>query len=57
MIRTLDASMLNIPYSAAELAPYAAKYGFEAISVPGNLMEDPALAAEADSVVKSYGLS
>lgn len=57
MIRTLDASMLNIPYSAAELAPYAAKYGFKAISVPGNLMEDPALAAEADSVVKSYGLS
>ena len=51
MIRTLDASMLNIPYSAAELAPYAAKYGFEAISVPGNLMENPALAAEADSVV------
>ena len=57
MIRTLDASMLNIPFPAAELAPYAAEYGFEAVSVPGNLMEDPALAAEADSVVRSFGLS
>ena len=32
MIRTLDASMLNLPYPAAELAPLAAKYGFEALS-------------------------
>ena len=57
MIRTLDASMLNIPFSAKELAPLAAKYRFQAISVSGEMMNDPVLAAESDAVVKSCGLT
>lgn len=57
MIRTLDASMLNLPYSVTELAPLAAKYGIQALSAAPDLLENPGLAAEADAVMKEHGLS
>ena len=41
MIRTLDTSMLNIQKSYRELAPLAAKYGLQAISIPDTLFDDP----------------
>lgn len=56
MIRTLDKSMLNIPHSIEELAPLAARYGIEAISPPAQLFEDAKAAAEADAIIRDYGL-
>lgn len=56
MIRTLDASMLNLPYSLEELSPLAAKYGMQAISADTRMMQDPVLAQEIDAVVKFHGL-
>ena len=56
MIRTLDASMLHIACSPEELTRLAGKYGFEAVSAPGELMNDPDLAARTDAVMKENGL-
>lgn len=56
MIRTLDLSMLNLPYSVRELAPLAARYGIQAISATADLFEDAALARETDAVMKDNGL-
>ncbi|MBQ3860582.1 MAG: sugar phosphate isomerase/epimerase [Clostridia bacterium] len=54
MIRTLDASMLNLPFPAAELAPLAAKYGFEALSQPSDFLSDP---DGISAVMKENGIS
>ncbi len=56
MIRTLDASMLNIPYPVIELIPLAAKYGFQAISPSFDFFHNPDLAAKADDLAKEYNL-
>ena len=37
MIRTLDTSMLNFPYTFRELAPLAVRYGIQALSVPASM--------------------
>lgn len=56
MIRTLDTSMLNFPYSYRELAPIAARYGIQALSVPGSVLESADEAAEATAYLREYGL-
>ena len=56
MIRTLDASMLNLPYSIAELAPLAAKHGIQALSIPPAVIDDPAAAKEAAAIMQDNGL-
>ena len=56
MIRTLDASMLHLPYSVAELAPVAARYGIQALSAPGAMLDDENAAREADAIMKDNGL-
>ncbi len=56
MIKTLDTNMLNIPYSALELAPIAAKYGIEALSVPTEILKDENKAREASAIMNEYGL-
>ena len=56
MIRTLDASMLNLPHSIAELAPLAAKYGIQALSAPPSVLDDPAAGKEAAAIMKDNGL-
>ena len=56
MIRTLDTSMLNIPHSYRELAPLAAKYGMQAISIPHTLFDDPQNAAEETKWLHDLGL-
>ena len=57
MIRTLDASMLNIACPVTDLIPLAAGTGFEAVSPPPVLFDDPAFAERADALRKEYGLS
>ncbi|MBR5871428.1 MAG: sugar phosphate isomerase/epimerase [Clostridia bacterium] len=56
MIRTLDTSMLNIPYSYRELAPLAAGHGMQAISIPHTLLDDPMAAAEETKWLNEMGL-
>ena len=59
MIRTLDASMLNLPYTVAELAPLAAAAGFQALSAQGSkihVLEDEAEAREAAALLRDLGL-
>ena len=56
MIRTLDTSMLNIQKSYRELAPLAAKYGLQAISIPDTLFDDPQKAKEETAWLKDQGL-
>ena len=56
MIRTLDTSMLNIPHSYRELAPLAAKYGMQAISIPHTLFDDPQNTAEETKWLHDLGL-
>ena len=56
MIRTLEISMLNLPYSVEELAPLAAQYGIEAIGLSGDLLDDEKKAIEATKRIRSYGL-
>ena len=57
MLRTLDASMLNLPYSVTELAPLAAKYGMQAITATSAVTDDPAAGKEALTVLKDHGLT
>ena len=40
MIRTLDASMLNLPHAIAELAPLCAQHGIQALSATRAVLED-----------------
>ena len=56
MIRTLDASMLNLPYSIRELAPLCAQHGIQALSATRELLEKKAAAKEAAAVLKDNGL-
>ena len=59
MIRTLDASMLNLPYTIWELAPLAAKEGFQAISAQGpciRVLDDEKEAGKAAALLKDLGL-
>ncbi|MCQ2432899.1 MAG: sugar phosphate isomerase/epimerase [Clostridia bacterium] len=57
MIRTFDMSMLNVPHPTEVIAPLAARYGMQAISVPGVVFEDEKKAGELDALVKGLGLS
>lgn len=56
MIRTLDASMLNLPYSIAELAPLAAKHGIQALSATPDILDDESAAKEAAAIMRDNGL-
>lgn len=56
MIRTLDASMLNLPHGIAELAPLCAQHGIQALSAPRALLEDERAAAEAAAILADNGL-
>ncbi len=60
MIRTLDASMLNLPYTIEELAPLAAKAGFQAVSAQGpciRILEDEREGRGAAALLKDLGLA
>ncbi len=57
MLRTLDPSMLGLPHSVRELAPWAAKYGFEAVSATPAVLENKEAAREAAAVMADHGLS
>ncbi len=56
MIRTLDASMLNLPHSLRELAPLCRQYGIQAISATGEILDNEKAAAEAAAVMQENGL-
>ncbi|MDO4740076.1 MAG: TIM barrel protein [Eubacteriales bacterium] len=57
MIRTLDASMLNLSrFSLKELAPLAARCGIEAISAPAEIFENEQNAKEARMIMEDNGL-
>lgn len=56
MIRTLDPSMLNIPYSARVLAPLAAKHGIKAVSLTADLLDDPEGAADTAAFLRDNGM-
>lgn len=57
MFRTLDASMLNLPYSIPELAPLAAACGMQAISAPAEVVDDERAGREAAAIMRDLGLS
>lgn len=57
MLRTLDPSMLGLSHPISELAPVAAKYGFQAVSAPSQVLEDKTAAREAAAVMAAHGLS
>ncbi len=56
MYHVLDTNLLSIPGSLADLAPLAHKYGFEGISLPREVLLDPARADEAATIVAEHGL-
>ncbi len=56
MIRTLDASMLNLPWSALDLIPEAASRGFQAVSLTPDLLEDPLRAKKAGEAARACGI-
>ncbi|NLT73747.1 MAG: sugar phosphate isomerase/epimerase [Chloroflexi bacterium] len=56
MYKVLDANLLGIPGAVRELAPLAARYGFEGISLPAAALTDPRAAAEAAACARDYGL-
>lgn len=56
MIKTLDASMLNLSAPIEQLAPAAAQYGLEAISVPGEFFTDGQRAQQLTELVHGCGL-
>lgn len=57
MIRTLEMSMLNIPHSVYDIAPLAARNGFEAVGITPDLMKDEATAMEANAFIRDHGLT
>ena len=57
MIRTLDASMLNLPHDICELAPLCARHGIQALSATRALLDDERAAAEAADVLADNGLT
>ena len=59
MLRTLDASMLNLPYSLKELAPLAKAAGFQALSAQGSnihVLDDENERREAAALMRDLGL-
>lgn len=56
MIRTLDASMLNISHSVKELIPLAARHGLQAISAPSSAFENRTVAEEHTALLRDHGL-
>ena len=57
MIRTLDASMLNLPHAIAELAPLCAQHEIQALSATRAVLEDERAAQEAAALLADNGLS
>lgn len=57
MLRTLDPSMLGLSHSIQELAPWAAKYGFQAVSAVPLIFQDKSAAWQAADALAAYGLS
>lgn len=57
MIRTLDASMLGLSCSVEEVAPWAAKYGFQAVSASRQVLEEKETGKRAAAVLAEHGLS
>jgi sugar phosphate isomerase/epimerase len=56
MFKVLDVNLLRIPGSLRELAPLAVRHGFQGISVPREILDDPAKAVEAGIIVRDHGL-
>lgn len=56
MIKSLEASMLNLPHSLAELAPLCAAHGIEAIGATREILGDEKKTAEAAQIAKDNGL-
>jgi len=56
MIRTLDASMLNISHSVKELIPLAARHGLQAVSAPSGIFESMTIAEEYTALLRDHGL-
>ena len=56
MKRSLEASMLNISHPVRTLAPFAAKYGLQAVSVPGSVFENETEAKELTAFINDLGL-
>lgn len=56
MIKSLEASMLNLPYSVEVLAPLCAQHGIEAIGCTRDILGDEKRAAEVGAMVKDLGL-
>lgn len=57
MLRTLDLSMLGLTCSVREIAPIAAKYGFQAVSASVEVFQDKTAAKETAAVLSDNGLS
>lgn len=57
MLRTLDPSMLGLSQPIRELAPWAARYGFQAVSAPQEVLRNKNAAREAAAVMADCGLS
>ena len=56
MYTVLDASMLGIPRSLAELAPLCAARGIAGLSAPAAILDDPRAGAEAAAMMRDLGL-
>lgn len=56
MYRTLDTNLLGIAGTVQEIAPLAAKYGFEGTGVPQEILLDRRKAEEAAACVRDHGL-
>lgn len=57
MIRTLDASMLGLSCSVEEAAPWAAKYGFQAVSASREVLENREVGKRTAAALVENGLS
>lgn len=56
MIKTLDTSMLNLPYDLRELAPLCRQFGIPALSATRAVLEDERTARETAAVLRDNGL-
>ena len=56
MERIYDGGQVGRSESIIEAAPLCAKYGIQAMNLPGGLLENPEKLKETDKVIKSYGL-
>lgn len=57
MIKTLDPSMLNLPYDPRLLAPLCRQYGIPALSATHAVLEDERAAQETAAALRDNGLS